>query len=49
VAPAMVGFVLPRFGIGSIFIMFAVVALIGLAAATRMIETTNRELEDIAP
>ena len=48
-APALVGFVLPRFGIASIFAMFAVVAAIGLVAATRMFETTNRELEEISP
>lgn len=48
-APALVGFVLPRFGIASIFAMFAVVAAVGLVAATRMFETTNRELEEISP
>ena len=48
-APALVGFILPRFGIASIFAMFAVVAAIGLLAATRMFETTNRELEEISP
>ena len=48
-APAMVGFVLPRFGISTIFGMFAAVAAIGLVAATRMFETSNRELEEISP
>jgi putative MFS transporter len=48
-APAMVGFMLPRFGMASIFAGFAVLASIGLAASTRMFETTNRELEDISP
>jgi putative MFS transporter len=48
-APAIVGVVLSGKGIAAVFGMFAVANLIGLVAATRMIETTNRALEDISP
>ena len=48
-APALVGLVLTEQGIGAVFLMFAGVTVIGLVAATRMIETTNRALEEISP
>jgi hypothetical protein len=32
-----------------VFLMFAGIAFLGAAAATQMIETRNRRLEDIAP
>jgi putative MFS transporter len=48
-APAIVGFVLSAEGIGAVFLMFAGATLVGLIAATRMIETTNRALEEISP
>jgi putative MFS transporter len=48
-APAIVGVVLARQGIAMVFLMFAVANIIGLIAATRMIETANRALEDISP
>jgi MFS transporter, putative metabolite:H+ symporter len=48
VAPLAVGYLVGAYGIGSVFLMFAGVAAIGLVAATRMIETRNRRLEDIA-
>ncbi|MGN8089172.1 MFS transporter [Ralstonia sp. 22086] len=48
-APAIVGVVLAGYGIASVFVMFALVNVIGLLAAMRMIETTNRALEDISP
>ena len=35
-------------GIRSVFLMFAGVAIVGAVAATRMLETGNRRLEDIA-
>jgi putative MFS transporter len=35
-------------GIASVFILFAVVAVIGAFASLRMIETRGRRLEDIA-
>lgn len=48
-APAIVGIVLSSEGIAAVFLMFAGATLVGLLAATRMIETTNRTLEEIAP
>jgi putative MFS transporter len=36
-------------GINSVFWMFAGVSVIGALAATRMIETRDRRLEEIAP
>jgi len=49
VAPATVGVVLSTHGIATVFLMFAVANVVGLLAATRMIETTNRALEEISP
>ncbi|WP_433693758.1 MFS transporter [Herbaspirillum seropedicae] len=48
-APAMVGVVLAGHGIATVFLMFAGVTVLGLLAAWRMIETTNRSLEEISP
>lgn len=48
-APAMVGLVLTRQGIATVFLMFAAVSVVGLVAAAGMIETTNRALEEISP
>ena len=48
VGPALVGFMVATKGIGSVFLMFAGVSVIGLLAATRMIETRDQILEDIA-
>ncbi len=48
-APAVVGFVLPRQGVAAVFLMFAVTTVVGFIAATRMVETTDRQLEDISP
>jgi hypothetical protein len=45
----MVGFILPRWGIGGVFLVFALVALIGFAAALFMIETSRRVLEEVSP
>jgi putative MFS transporter len=39
---------LDKGGVDSVFLMFAGVAVLGLLAATQMIETRNRRLEDIA-
>jgi MFS transporter, putative metabolite:H+ symporter len=47
--PLMVGFILPRWGIGGVFLVFALVALIGFAAALFMIETSRRVLEEVSP
>jgi putative MFS transporter len=47
--PLAVGVMMVSHGISSVFLMFAGVALVGAIAATQMIETRNRRLEDIAP
>jgi MFS transporter, putative metabolite:H+ symporter len=47
--PAAVGVMVGATGIGSVFWMFAGVSVIGALAATRMIETRGRRLEEIAP
>jgi MFS transporter, putative metabolite:H+ symporter len=49
IGPVMVGFVLPRYGIGGIFAMFAVFAVIGCIAAFAMVETRRRVLEEVSP
>ncbi|TKC88751.1 MFS transporter [Trinickia terrae] len=48
-APAIVGVVLAGYGIAAVFLIFAAAALVGLLASTRMIETSNRALEEISP
>lgn len=47
VGPTIVGYLVGRQGIRSVFAMFAVVAALGAWAATRMIETGGRKLEEI--
>lgn len=47
--PAIVGVVLGSRGIGMVFLMFALVCGVGAVAATRMVETRERSLEEIAP
>jgi len=49
VGPLIVGFGLPRFGIGGVFLLFSVFALTGCAAALFMIETRRRVLEEVSP
>ena len=49
VAPLLVGYVVAAGGIGSVFLMFAGVGVIGAFAAAFMLETRNQRLEDIAP
>lgn len=44
----MQGFVVERGGLNTVFIVFAGVCAIGVLAATLMIETRGRRLEDIA-
>ena len=48
IGPTLVGFMLGKGGVDSVFLMFASVAVVGLLAATRMIETRNLRLEEIA-
>ncbi|NNC63573.1 MAG: MFS transporter [Gammaproteobacteria bacterium] len=47
-APTIVGLMVGEQGVAAVFLMFAGVAVIGMIAATRMIETSNRRLEEIA-
>jgi putative MFS transporter len=47
--PLLVGYFVAGRGTGAVFLMFAVAGVIGAVAATFMLETRNRRLEDIAP
>jgi MFS transporter, putative metabolite:H+ symporter len=49
VGPALVGVMVGVRGVSSVFLMFAGAAVVGALAATRMIETRDRRLEEIAP
>jgi MFS transporter, putative metabolite:H+ symporter len=49
IGPLSVGFVLPRYGISGVFLTFSVFAIIGCIAATFMIETRRRVLEEVSP
>ncbi len=48
IGPTLIGFMLGKGGVDSVFLMFAGVAVVGLLAATRMIETRNLRLEEIS-
>lgn len=47
--PLVVGYFVADRGTGAVFLMFAVVGVVGALAARSMLETRNRRLEDIAP
>ncbi|WP_241016297.1 MFS transporter [Paraburkholderia sp. Ac-20336] len=49
VGPTLVGLLVHTEGTGSVFLMFAAVSAVGALAATGMIETRERSLEEIAP
>ena len=49
VGPALVGLMVDAKGIQSVFWMFAAMSVVGAIAATRMVETSDRRLEEIAP
>jgi MFS transporter, putative metabolite:H+ symporter len=49
VGPLIVGFTLPRYGINGVFLTFSIFAVIGCIAATFMIETRRRVLEEVSP
>jgi putative MFS transporter len=49
VGPALVGVMVGAKGINSVFLMFAAVSIFGALAATCMVETRDRRLEEIAP
>jgi putative MFS transporter len=48
IGPALVGFMVGAKGIGSVFLMFAAVSIVGACAASRMIETRGQRLEDVS-
>ncbi len=48
VGPSIVGVAVNSHGTGYVFLMFAIIAAAGALAATRMIETRARQLEEIA-
>jgi putative MFS transporter len=47
VGPTIVGFMVASKGVGAVFIMFALASLLGMLAASGMIETRARRLEEI--
>ena len=47
--PLMVGYFVAARGTSAVFLMFAAAGVIGAVAATFMLETRNRRLEEIAP
>jgi putative MFS transporter len=47
--PALVGLMVDAKGIHSVFLMFAGISIVGALAATGMVETSDRRLEEIAP
>jgi putative MFS transporter len=49
IGPALVGFLVDTKGVRSVFLMFAAVSVVGAFAATCMVETSDRRLEEIAP
>jgi putative MFS transporter len=49
VGPAIVGVMVAANGIGSVFLMFAGVSVLGALAAGGMMETRGQRLEDLAP
>ncbi|MGF6775410.1 MFS transporter [Paraburkholderia sp. GAS334] len=49
VGPSLAGLLLHKQGIGSVFLMFAGVSVVGALGALKMIETRERSLEEIAP
>ena len=49
VGPALVGELVARGGIASVFLVFASTSVLGALAGMRMIETRDKRLEEIAP
>ncbi|HXQ53353.1 MAG TPA: MFS transporter [Stellaceae bacterium] len=49
VGPLIVGFILPRYGIGGVFGVFSAFGVIGCIAAFMIIETRLRVLEEVSP
>jgi putative MFS transporter len=44
-----VGYLVIHSGTAAVFLMFAAAGVVGAVAATAMLETRNRALEEIAP
>lgn len=49
VGPLIVGFALPRYGIGGVFSIFAFFGVVGSIAAVYMVETRRQLLEEVSP
>lgn len=49
IGPMLIGIILDAKGISFVFVVFAIVCIIGSLLATRMIETSEKSLEEIAP
>ncbi len=49
VAPPIIAWLVEAEGISAVFLAFSVIAIVGAGVATRMLETRNRPLEEIAP
>jgi putative MFS transporter len=47
--PVLVGYLVAQSGTAAVFLMFAAAGVVGAIAATAMLETRNRRLEEIAP
>jgi putative MFS transporter len=47
--PVLVGYLVTHSGTAAVFLMFAAAGVVGAVAATAMLETRNRRLEEIAP
>jgi putative MFS transporter len=47
--PVLVGYLVAQSGTAAVFLMFAAAGVMGAVAATLMLETRNRRLEEIAP
>ena len=47
--PVLVGYLVVHSGTAAVFLMFAAAGVVGAVAATAMLETRNRALEEIAP
>ena len=46
--PVLIGYLVDTAGTGSVFLAFAAVGAVGAIAATRMVDTDNRRLEELA-
>ncbi len=49
VGPLLIGYIIPRYGIGAVFSAFAIIALLGGAACLAAVETRGTILEEISP